>query len=179
MNRILLYDKGVYSQMLLSSQKNTDQSLQELLEASGAMEAKKEITEVVSRMFAQDGSISVDALESRIDEILYGNKNAKEKLEKNGLASGWDAESNAPAKTEQQKRGIGIVLQAYYDLEDAKTEEKELNELVDAADQASEYCIDMEEAEKEANEKYNQFRQISELLTKRKDLQDRISSPAS
>ena len=62
LKEILLYGEGVYSDMLLSSQKNTDDSLKAILDASKKTDAKQEITDAVSQAFAESDGISVDAI---------------------------------------------------------------------------------------------------------------------
>ena len=107
---VLNYGEGVYSDLLLTSQRNTDTALQTLLDASKKTEAKTEITDAVSLAFAESDGISVDAIEqaiqSRIDEISGKH---------------WDIDREAPVrKAGRWSTGLGEILKAYYALEDAK-----------------------------------------------------------
>ena len=49
LKEVLLYGEGVYSDMLFSSQRNTDVSLQTILDASKKTDAKQEIADAVSQ----------------------------------------------------------------------------------------------------------------------------------
>ncbi len=161
LRKILTYGKGVYSEMLLSSQKNTDLALQNLLDASQTTDAKQEITEVVSRAFAESGSVSVDALEKKIDKIIED------------LSFNWDMDRDAPRKKAtpgRHQKNIGKVLKAYYDLEDAEKVLETIRELTEAADRAAEECRDLEEEARNAEGKYIQFQQDIGKLTRRQDL---------
>lgn len=162
LQKILTYGKGVYSEMLLSSQKNTDLALRNLLDASQTTDAKQEITEAVSRAFAESGSVSVDALEKKIDGIIED------------LSSNWDMDRDAPRKKAgapgRHQKNIGKVLKAYYDLEDAEKVLETIRELTEAADRAAEECRDLEEEARNAEGKYLQFQQDIGKLTRRQDL---------
>ena len=162
LQKILTYGKGVYSEMLLSSQKNTDRALQNLLDASQTTDAKKEITEVVSRAFAESGSVSVDALEKKIDGIIEE------------LSSNWDTDRDEPRKKAgapgRHLKNVGKVLKAYYELEDAEKVLEGIRELTEAADRAAEKCRDLEDEARNAEEKYIQFQQDIGKLTRRQDL---------
>lgn len=64
--------------MLCSSQRNTDTSLQTILDASQKTDAKRELTDAVSQAFAEEDGISVDAIEqainAKIEEIVQFKK---------------------------------------------------------------------------------------------------------
>ena len=59
LREVLLYGEGVYSDILFSSQRNTDVSLQTILDASKKSDAKQEITDAVSQAFAETDGINV------------------------------------------------------------------------------------------------------------------------
>ena len=70
---VLLYGEGVYSDMLFSSQRNTDIALQTILDASKKSDAKQELSNVVSKAFVESDGISLEAIEqainAKIDQI--------------------------------------------------------------------------------------------------------------
>ena len=110
LKRILVYGEGVYSDMLLSSQRNTDSSLQTLLDASRKTEAKQEISDAVSQAFAESDGISIDAIEQAIEAKISGI-----------AGKHWDSERSRPArKSGRWATGLGDILKAYYALEDAR-----------------------------------------------------------
>lgn len=153
----LVYGEGVYSDMLFSSQKNTDISLQTILDASKKTDAKQEITDAVSQAFAESDGVSVDVVEqainAKIDEIAGKH---------------WDFERGIPVRKTGATRwanGLGEILKAYYVLEDAKAVLEEISRLEQEADRtATEYA----EKDTEVNiteKKYNKFNTIASRLT--------------
>ena len=123
----LVYGEGVYANMLLSSQRNADESLRTILDASGSGETKNEIAAAVSRAFAESGGISVDAvgqaIRAKIEEIAGRH---------------WDPERQAPARhAGRWTKELGTILKAYYALEDAENVLAELTQLEEKADRAA------------------------------------------
>lgn len=163
----LLYGEGVYSDMLFSSQRNTDVSLQTILDASKKTNAKQEITDAVSQAFAESDGISVDAIEqaimAKIDEIAGKH---------------WDFDREAPVrKAGRWSNGLGEILKAYYALEDAKAVLEEISRLESEADCAANDYTDKDNAARIAEEAYNKFNTFASRLavqSERKKAIDRI-----
>ena len=163
----LLYGEGVYSDMLFSSQRNTDVSLQTILDASKKTDAKQEIADAVSQAFAESDGISVDAIEqaimAKIDEIAGKH---------------WDFEREAPVrKAGRWSNGLGEILKAYYALEDAKAVLEEISRLESEADRAENDYTDKHNAARTAEEVYNKFNTFASRLavqSERKKAIDRI-----
>lgn len=150
----LLYGEGVYSDMLFSSQRNTDVSLQTILDASKKTNAKQEITDAVSQAFAESDGISVDAIEqaimAKIDDIAGKH---------------WDFDREVPArKAGRWSNGLGEILKAYYVLEDAKAVLEEISRLESEADRAAGDYTDKDNAARIAEEAYNNFNTFSSRL---------------
>lgn len=168
LKELLLYGEGVYSDMLFSSQRNTDASLQTILDASKKTDAKQEIVDAVSQAFAESDGISVDAIEqaitAKIDEIAGKH---------------WDFDREAPVrKTGRWANGLGEILKAYYALEDARGVLKEISDLEDKADRAAQEYTRHDTATRKAEEAYNQFSTFASRLTvqsERKKNIDRIN----
>lgn len=163
----LLYGEGVYSDMLFSSQRNTDVSLQTILDASKKTDAKQEIADAVSQAFAESDGISVDAIEqaimAKIDEIAGKH---------------WDFDREAPVrKAGRWSNGLGEILKAYYALEDAKAVLEEISRLESEADRAANDYTDKDNAARIAEEAYNKFNTFASRLavqSERKKAIDRI-----
>lgn len=163
----LLYGEGVYSDMLFSSQRNTDVSLQTILDASKKTDAKQEIVDAVSQAFAESDGISVDAIEqaimAKIDEIAGKH---------------WDFDREAPVrKAGRWSNGLGEILKAYYALEDAKAVLEEISRLESEADRAAGDYTDKDNAARIAEEAYNKFNTFASRLavqSERKKAIDRI-----
>lgn len=151
----LIYGEGVYSDMLFSSQRNTDSSLQTILDASKKTDAKQEITDAVSQAFAESGGASVDAIEqaiaAKIDEIV-------------GKGKHWDIERKAPERRPNGAhwvQGIGTILKAYYALEDAKKVLDDIKDLESDVDSAEQRYKEREAAVHNAEEAFNKFNKFA------------------
>lgn len=147
LREVLLYGEGVYSDILFSSQRNTDVSLQTILDASKKSDAKQEITDAVSQAFAETDGISVDAIEqaiaAKVDEIAGKH---------------WDFDREAPVrKAGRWSNGLGEILKAYYALEDAKAVLSEISRLEAEADRAADDYADKDNVVCKAEEAYNRF----------------------
>lgn len=151
---VLLYGEGVYSDMLLSSQRKTDVSLQTILDASKKTDAKQEIANAVSQAFAESDGIPVDAIEqaiqTKIDEIAGKH---------------WDFDREAPArKAGRWSNGLGEILKTYYLLEDAREALEEISRLEREADRAASAYTDRDVAARTAEDAYNRFNTFASRL---------------
>ena len=163
----LLYGEGVYSDMLLSSQRNTDVSLQTILAASKKTDAKQEIANAVSQAFAESDGIPVDAIEqaiqTKIDEIAGKH---------------WDFDREAPArKAGRWSNGLGDILKAYYAMEDARNALEEISRLEIEADRAANTYTERDIAARVTEDAYNKFNTFASRLavqSERKKAIDRI-----
>lgn len=147
LKEVLLYGEGVYSELLFTSQRNSDVSLQTILDAARKTEAKQEITDAVSRAFAESDGISIDAIEqaikTKIDEIAGKH---------------WDFEREMPVrKVGRWASGLGEILKAYYELEDARKTLDGILELERKADQAAGAYLEADVDARIAEESYNRF----------------------
>lgn len=156
---VLRYGEGVYSDLLLTSQRNIDAALQTLLDASKKTEAKAEITDAVSVAFAESDGISIDAIgqaiESKINEIAGKH---------------WDIEREAPArKAGRWSNGLGEILNAYYALEDAKAVLDEISRLETDTDRAARDYTNKDAEARAAEEAYHEFNQFASSLILQKE----------
>ena len=164
---VLLYGEGVYSDMLFSSQRTNDVSLQTILDASRKTDAKQEITNAVSQAFAESDGIPVDAIEQailvKIDAIAGKH---------------WDFDRDAPArKTGRWATGLGEILKAYYRLEDAREALKTVSSLEQEADCATKDYMEQDAATQSAEAAYTRFNSFASRLavqSERKKAMDRI-----
>lgn len=149
------YGEGVYSELLFSSQRNTDASLQTILDASRKTDAKQELTDAVSCAFAESDGISLEAIEEaiqgKIDEIAGKH---------------WDPEREAPVrKSGRWVNGLGEILKAYYALEDARNALKKISDLEHDADRAAGIYEREDGAARAAEEAYHRFHTVVGRLT--------------
>lgn len=167
LKEILLYGEGVYADMLFSSQRNTNLSLQAILDASKRTAAKQEITDAVSQAFAESDGISIDAIEqaitAKIEEIAGKH---------------WDFDREAPVrKVGRWSNALGSILRAYYALEDAKAVLNEISRLENEADHTASDYAEKDMAARDAEETYHRFNTFASRLTvqsERKKTIDRI-----
>ncbi len=161
----LIYGEGVYTDMLLSSQRNTDLALQTILDASKKTDAKQEIADAVSLAFAESDGISTDTIE----QAIYG------KIEQI-QGRHWDIERDAPdRKAGRWSNGLGEILKAYYALEDAKGVLEELSRLELDADRAGADYSAADAAFQTAEAAYNQFHAFAGMLTVQNERKKTIS----
>lgn len=165
----LFYGEGVYSDMLFSSQRNTDTSLQTILDVSKKTDAKEEITDVISQAFAESDGISLDSIEQKIAENIKAIEGKH-----------WNFENEAPERKSgggQWVKDVGEVLAAYYKLEDAKNIIEEISELEESADHAAEEYNKKDNEFNEAKEAYEAFNDYAgslQLIKEKKDSVKRI-----
>ena len=158
LQKILLYGEGVYTKMLLSSQRNTDAELQTILRDSGSFKAtdkdnKKDLAKELSQAFSEDGGVSIDTIEQKI----------KEKVD--AIAGKhWDDMRKAPVGNKRYETGLGEILTAYYALEGAKAKLKEIEDLEKGLDDANAEYEKAEKELKEAIEKRDDFDKHKNLL---------------
>ena len=168
LKEVLLYGEGVYSDMLFSSQRNTDISLQTILDATKKTDAKQEITDAVSQAFVESDGISVDAIEQAVNGKI------------NEIAGKhWDFERNVPArKSGRWSTGLGDILKAYYALEDAKEVLNEISRLELESDRtACDYAkkdYEVTIAEEECN-RFNKFASNLILQSQHKKTIERLN----
>lgn len=161
------YGEGVYTDMLLSSQKNSDISLQTILDATKKTDAKQEIVDRVSQAFAESDGVSADLIERAIDakiEEISGKH--------------WDFEREIPVKKAGRwASGLGEVLKAYYELEDARIKADEISRLEECLENAvKNYNISMNEVQKAQREfnDFNAYAATLEILNERRKNAERL-----
>lgn len=155
LKEVLLYGEGVYAELLFSSQRNTDASLQTILDASKKTDAKQEITDAVSRAFAESDGVSLDAIEQAI----------KEKIDEIA-GKHWDVDAGLPVrKAGRWAKELGEILKAYYELEDARKALDDLSDLERKADRAAGYYGQADTDAKTAEDAYNRFQAFASRLS--------------
>ena len=159
LRELLQYGEGVYNELLLSSQHNTDAALETLMNAKDKSATRQEIVDAVSAAFAESGGASLDAIENAIKGKIAEIEGAH-----------WDAERNAPKKkADRWKSGVGSILKAYYDLEDAQKNVSSLHELEQSVTEAMQKYEHACTAVEEAEDAYNRFNAFAGALAARRD----------
>lgn len=161
---ILNYGEGVYVDMLLSSQRNTDQSLQTMLDVSKNTGTKKELADAVTMAFAESDGLSVDsigqAISAKIDQIKGKH---------------WDLERNLPERRSMRwSNGLGKIHEAYYALEDAGEVLNKITGMERDADRASADYEICDKAAAEAEQEYRKFEEYASLLIVLSDRKDKL-----
>lgn len=159
LRELLQYGEGVYNELLLSSQHNTDAALETLMNAKDKSATRQEIVDAVSATFAESGGASLDAIENAIKGKIAEMEGAH-----------WDADRDAPVKKAGKwKTGIGTILKAYYDLEDAQKNVSSLHELEQSVTEAMQKYEHACTAVEEAEDAYNRFNAFAGALAARRD----------
>ncbi len=157
LKKVLCYGEGIYSEMLFSSQHNADISLQNILDSSENTDAKKEITEVVTKAFSESDGISAENIEKAIDKKI-------EELE----GKHWDRDNSVPMrKAGRWISGIGEVHKAFHDFLDAKENIDKISELENNVSVAEAKFKAAKNAKNEAEEKYSKFIDFANFLSTR------------
>ena len=170
LKEILVYGEGVYSDMLFSARINRNSALRALISPSEKTDAKREITDAVTRAFAQGGGVSIDAIGNAIAEKIKQLQGAH-----------WDYENELPARKPSGRwsTGVGEVLKAYYAYEDAKEELEKTDALEnDLAKANADYSRinDKFEAAKREYELFNGFAGRIAAMNERKAAIRRIEN---
>lgn len=163
----LVYGEGVYSEMLLTSQRGSDAALQTLLDAGKKSDAKQEIVDVVTRAFAQSSGVSLDALEGKIRERISLIRGAH-----------WDDGLEKPVRNPRGRwvNGQGEILKAYYALEDAQTAMKEGEQLESEVDTEAEELERKEALWQAAERELEEFQAHATALALRNERASRAES---
>lgn len=167
LKEILVYGGGVYSELLLSSQKTTGDALKAMLDPSGMKETKREITDCVSRAFAESDGLSVDEIQQKIEKIIAD------------LAGNWDADRECPRQKTgggRWQKGCGEVITAYYAWKDAEETRNDLKKREDEAGRAAEAYQEQEEETQKARIELEQYEKDAERLKEKRDLAKRIET---
>ena len=152
LKNVLVYGEGVYSEMLFSSQKNSDYALETLLDAAKKTEAKQEIANAVTTAFSESDGITVDGIEQAIDARI-----------KEIEGEHWDYEQSVPKRKiggGRHQKQQGETLKAYYELLDAEEALEKISTLETQADIKAKEYINAEadvKAEEIEYEKFNKF----------------------
>ena len=110
LKELLVYGRGVYEDLLFTSQSTTERALMDLLNPAEKKETKQEIVGAVSQAFAESDGIPMDVIEQAILDRISAIEGKH-----------WDADRDAPAyKAGRWAIGLGEILQAYYAWENAK-----------------------------------------------------------
>ncbi|MGN0687146.1 MAG: ATP-binding protein [Oscillospiraceae bacterium] len=165
---VLVYGEGVYADMLFSSQRNTDLSVQTILDSTKTTDAKQEITDAVSRAFAESGGISVSAIEQAVNAQI-------ERL----AGKHWDFNRDMPVrKASRWSTGLGEILSAYYALLDAEKVLSDISSLEEEADRTAADFAAKDEELRKSEESCTAFSDCASrlaVLSERRNAIERLS----
>lgn len=154
---ILQYGEGVYSGMLFSSQRGSDDSLRTILEAAQGEGVKKDLANAITMAFSESNGVSVETIEQAILHKI-------EDIE----GQHWDRGAKQPKKkADRWFKGLGDILKAYYALEDAQNTLDELDRLEHEMDQASQMYADQDKRVQGAEAAYKEFQRVAGRLESR------------
>lgn len=167
LRQALQYGEGVYADLFFSSQRTMETVLQTLLQAGKDTEAgtKRELSDLVSRAFAENVGVSIDALQEAVNAKVDGL-----------LGRHWDVGAERPQPREGRwQNSLGEVLSAYYDWQDAREAQQNLERLEEEVEQtAALYAKRLEQADK-AQAAYDSLSQAIGPLTAYQEQKKRIA----
>lgn len=168
LEQILQYGEGVYTALLFSPQSSASGTLKALLETQAKTGAafKKELSETVTKAFAESDGISIDTLGAAIEKKLTDI-----------VGDHWDIEGNKPKKHTRGGRWttkVGSILQAFYDREDGQKKVDELAQLENALQEATKAYRSAENACQQAKETHSRFAKVAQQLEEHAGAVDRL-----
>lgn len=116
LHEILSYNESLYRDVVFSDQVKSIDALKSFLD-SKENDIKKDLADVMAKTVSETDGISADAILKKVQENI--DKKSKH----------WDIENNRPEKRQRYKRDVGEILNAYYDLLDAKFELEKFDRL--------------------------------------------------
>ena len=157
---VLQYGEGVYSNILLSSQRGADISLEEVLDENGQI--NNDLSNILTMAFVEDDSISINEIENEIDN----------KIDK--LTGGfWDNENKHPIGF-KYRSSKATLIKAYYKLDDEKKNIEQLRELEDRINDANTNYRITNDAYMQTQKKFDGFSKVVSILTSQKNSKDII-----
>ncbi len=161
----LVYGEGVYTHLLLSSQRAADAALQTLLDGAKKTDGKQDIADAVTMAAAECDGVSIDVIGQAIDAKI-------EEL----VGKHWDAELDRPARKQGRWTvGLGEILKAYYALEDAETVLNDIKELEREADRTAAACAAAEADVVQAQTAFDTFCSFASTLAVRAERREKIT----
>lgn len=168
LKEVLVYGRGVYEDLLFTSQSATERALISLLDESAKKETKQEIVGAVSQAFAESDGIPMDVIEQAITDRIAAIEGKH-----------WDADRDAPArKMGRWANGLGEILTVYYAWEDAADALDRISRAeADVLRSVTEYTAKdaAARAAEEAYEKFNTFAGRLAAQSERKKSLDRLA----
>ncbi len=167
LKELLPYPEPIYSELLLYSQRNAENSVRTILEASGSAGNKQALAQELTKALSESGGAAIADIERAI-----------EKEYARVCGSHWDFLQQRPiaGKNGRYKTELGEILQAYYASEDAENLLRDLETREKEADAARAAYKKAEEAWRMAAAEAEAFRplekQLSEMDANRRSLEE-------
>lgn len=158
---ILLYGKGIYSDFLLTPQRNLNTSLKNLLDASEKNDTKNELTKVISRAFVESDGISMDAVEQAIENKIYEI-----------AGKDWDIERQEPKSAKGKTTRGSEILKAYYRLREAEDVLKKVQDREEELIEIQENYVKSKKKASDAEKEEKEFRKVKILLENKKSFDE-------
>ncbi len=160
---ILIYGEGVYRNIVFTSQKIPQNTLESIFGEckKGDSNVREELHSILMQSVATLGGADIDAIENKI----------KEKLKM--LGDHFDIKTMAPEGgiNKKWKKEVGIILKAYYRLNDLNTELTEVTEYEDNIDAFNKQKKELNEEKNEIQNILSGIASIETTFEKRKILQ--------
>ena len=165
LSKELIYGKGIYKELVFPTQKGNQTFLSSLfgnVSKKDFSESINELTALVTKAVLETGGIAIDKLENELKYII------------DDYEGQWDVEANTPKGGRTRgiqnkwKNGVGRILEAYYDMEDAKRDMEQAKSNEEVIEDLEKQIREKETEQTRLDLEKDEFRDASKILNDRK-----------
>ena len=163
LRNVLGYSESIYRDILFSNQVGNINALKRFLDSNTQDDTKKDLAEIMAQLVSENDGISADTILEAINAKIDGISGKH-----------WDLQLDRPAKKSRFQTGLGEILTAFYEMEDAQAELKRISELETNCDTATQ-SFKVAEAELEkASEIFNCVKESQSIIERKNRLDEKI-----
>ena len=160
------YREGVFDEIVFASQKRKQSAIESIMKAlrgkkdEGLLKTRDNLTSTLTQAALETGGVSLEMLESRLQEKL------KE------FEGHWDSNADAPErkksgnKSDRWGKNVGIVLKAFYEMEDARNLQREAENVEKEVEKCQEKLKEEKNKEQSLEEQIREFLNYKGLIEK-------------
>ena len=160
---LLTYEKGVYDEIILSSQKIPQHTLESIFgEIKKDYDVKSELRSILMQSVAAIGGADIDAIENKLLDRMKT------------LGNHFDITTRAPEEgtNRRWKKEVGEILDAYYKLKDLKSERDEIVEIETRIEEINKEKKQLVDEKTETNKEIEDIDKYSKVKMQKDGLQE-------
>lgn len=164
----LKYRRGIFDEVIFSSQKRQSALLAGLLDwkrdKKADSDAMQELSATINKAVLETGGVAIDRLEQKLVEKL------------NACAGRWDFSANTPEGGKARglhnpwQKGRGTILDAYYQMEAAAQLLRQTEEIEKAIEEINGKLRDAKQQKREAADRRDRFSAYQTIISNRENL---------